>query len=162
MCSCRSYSCLSTSMSSPVPPSQTLGVLFFPLSPPSRKGATHNQRVLAPQLASQGWATTQNWAEASQLLLENQLVSSPSSPIPAKTQKPLSSPSPIPLTPLNPNSPFDFSQILFLFFFLIRLYFPFWIYFYFYFFLKKGICTHLIYLFIPPFIIYLFPPFSFY
>jgi hypothetical protein len=37
---------------SPVPPSQTLGVLFFPLSPPSRKGATHNQRVLAPQLAS--------------------------------------------------------------------------------------------------------------
>jgi hypothetical protein len=38
--------------SSPVPPSQTLGVLFFPLSPPSRKGATHNQKVLAPQLAS--------------------------------------------------------------------------------------------------------------
>jgi hypothetical protein len=30
----------------------TLGVLFFPLSPPSRKGATHNQKVLAPQLAS--------------------------------------------------------------------------------------------------------------
>jgi hypothetical protein len=30
----------------------TLGVLFFPLSPPSRKGATHNQKILAPQLAS--------------------------------------------------------------------------------------------------------------
>ena len=30
----------------------TLGVLFFPLSPPSHKGATHNQKVLAPQLAS--------------------------------------------------------------------------------------------------------------
>jgi hypothetical protein len=29
-----------------------LGVLFFPLSPPSRKGATHNQKILAPQLAS--------------------------------------------------------------------------------------------------------------
>jgi hypothetical protein len=45
-------SCLPTSLSSPVPPSQTLGVLFFPLSPPSRKGATHNQKILAPQLAS--------------------------------------------------------------------------------------------------------------
>ena len=51
-CSCRSCSCLPTSTSSPVPPSQTLGVLFFPLSPPSRKGATHNQKILAPQLAS--------------------------------------------------------------------------------------------------------------
>ena len=30
----------------------TLVVLFFPLSPPSRKGATHNQKILAPQLAS--------------------------------------------------------------------------------------------------------------
>jgi hypothetical protein len=30
----------------------TLGVLFFPLSPPSCKGATHNQKSLAPQLAS--------------------------------------------------------------------------------------------------------------
>jgi hypothetical protein len=44
-CSCRSCSCLPTSTSSSVPPSQTLGVLFFPLSPPSRKGDTHNQRV---------------------------------------------------------------------------------------------------------------------
>ena len=43
---------LPTSMSPPVPPSQTLGVLSFPLSPPSRKGATHNQKILAPQLAS--------------------------------------------------------------------------------------------------------------
>jgi len=48
-CSC---SCLPTATNSPVPPSQTLGVLFFPLSPPSRKGATHNQKILAPQLAS--------------------------------------------------------------------------------------------------------------
>ena len=30
----------------------TLGVLFFLRSPPSRKGATHNQKFLAPQLAS--------------------------------------------------------------------------------------------------------------
>ena len=30
----------------------TLGVLFFPLSPLSRKGATHNQKILAPHLAS--------------------------------------------------------------------------------------------------------------
>jgi len=36
----------------PVPPSQTLGVLFFPHSPPSHKEATHNQKILAPQLAS--------------------------------------------------------------------------------------------------------------
>jgi hypothetical protein len=36
-----------------------LGVLFFPLSPPSRKGATHkNQKSIAPKLASQGRAST--------------------------------------------------------------------------------------------------------
>ena len=58
-CSCRSRSCLPTSMSSPVPPSQTLGVLFFPLSPPSHKGATHNQRVTSSSARLQGWATTQ-------------------------------------------------------------------------------------------------------
>jgi hypothetical protein len=51
-CSCSKLLLLADLKSSPVPPSQTLGVLFFPLSPPSRKGATHNQKVLAPQLAS--------------------------------------------------------------------------------------------------------------
>jgi hypothetical protein len=34
-----------TKESSPVPPSQTLGVLFFPLSPPSRKGATQAPEI---------------------------------------------------------------------------------------------------------------------
>jgi hypothetical protein len=34
-----------TKESSPVPPSQTLGVLFFPLSPPSRKGATQEPEI---------------------------------------------------------------------------------------------------------------------
>jgi hypothetical protein len=38
---------------SPVPPSQSLGVLCFPLSPPSRKGATQDPEIrLASQLAS--------------------------------------------------------------------------------------------------------------
>jgi len=50
-CSC---SCLPTTTNSPVPPSQTLGVLFFPLSPPSRKGATHNQRVSSSSARLQG------------------------------------------------------------------------------------------------------------
>jgi hypothetical protein len=50
---CRSRS--PTVETSPVPPSQSLGVLCFPLSPPSRKGATQIQKVsLASQLASQG------------------------------------------------------------------------------------------------------------
>jgi hypothetical protein len=34
-----------TTESSPVPPSQTLGVLCFPLSPPSRKGATQEPEI---------------------------------------------------------------------------------------------------------------------
>jgi hypothetical protein len=38
---------------SPVPPSQTRGVLCFPLRPPSRKGATQEpEKSLASQLAS--------------------------------------------------------------------------------------------------------------
>ena len=37
---CRS--CSPTVETSPVPPSQSLGVLCFPLSPSSRKGATHS------------------------------------------------------------------------------------------------------------------------
>ena len=37
-------SCLSTVETSPVPPSQSLGVLCFPLSPPSRKGATQDPK----------------------------------------------------------------------------------------------------------------------
>ena len=42
-----------TTESSPVPPSQMLGVLCFPLSPPSRKGATQEPEItLASQLAS--------------------------------------------------------------------------------------------------------------
>ena len=38
-------SCLPTIEGSPVPPSQTLGVLYFPLSPPSRKGATQEPEI---------------------------------------------------------------------------------------------------------------------
>jgi hypothetical protein len=40
---CRSR--LPTAKGSPVPPSQTLGVLCFPLSPPSRKGATQEPEI---------------------------------------------------------------------------------------------------------------------
>ena len=87
----------------------TLGVLFFPLSPPSCKGATHNQRVLAPQLASKAelplticWGFPTPTRKSVSLLFS--AIAFQSQP---KTQKrPLSSPSPIPLTPQNPNSPF--------------------------------------------------------
>ena len=49
----RAVSRLSTVEISPVPPSQMLGVLCFPLSPPSRKGATQELDIrLASQLAS--------------------------------------------------------------------------------------------------------------
>jgi hypothetical protein len=41
----RAASRLPTVESSPVPPSQMLGVLCFPLSPPSRKGATQEPEI---------------------------------------------------------------------------------------------------------------------
>jgi hypothetical protein len=41
----RAASRFPTVESSPVPPSQTLGVLFSPLSPPSRKGATQEPEI---------------------------------------------------------------------------------------------------------------------
>jgi hypothetical protein len=72
--SCSSCSCFPTSMSSPVPPSQTLGVLFFPLSPPSRKGVTHNQRVTSILSSPPRRSYHSSCAEASQLLLANQSV----------------------------------------------------------------------------------------
>jgi hypothetical protein len=87
-CSCSKLLLLADLKSSPVPPSQTLGVLFFPLSPPSRKGATHNQKVLAPQLASKAELPL-TYAEDSQLLPVNQSVSPllHSPPISAKEKK---------------------------------------------------------------------------
>jgi hypothetical protein len=59
---CRSR--LPTAECSPVPPSQTLGVLCFPLSPPSRKGATQEpEKSLASQLASTAELPLKNTAE---------------------------------------------------------------------------------------------------
>jgi hypothetical protein len=119
-CSCCSCSRLPTATNSPVPPSQTLGVLFFPLSPPSRKGATHNQKILAPQLASKAELPLTN-AEASQLLPVNQSVLPlcSRSPISAKTpkakkskKKPLLFLSFFLLTPQNPNPPLTFPPFL--------------------------------------------------
>ena len=53
------HSCSPTVETTPVPPSQSLGVLYFPLSPPSRKGATHSPDSI-PSFPSRlhGLATT--------------------------------------------------------------------------------------------------------
>jgi hypothetical protein len=57
----------------PVPPSQSLGVLCFPLSPPIHKGATHYPYgTSSSQLASQGRATTPIQAEKTQIPTSNQ------------------------------------------------------------------------------------------
>jgi hypothetical protein len=53
-----------------------LGVLYFPLSPPSRKGATHYpDGTSSSQLASQGRATTPIRAGKSQLLTSKSVKS---------------------------------------------------------------------------------------
>ena len=107
-CSCSKLLLLADLKRSPVPPSQTLGVLFFPLSPPSRKGATHNQKSLAPQLASKAELPL-----TYELRLPNsyqKISQSPllhSHPISPKNQKiPFLFLSSIPLTAQNPNSLF--------------------------------------------------------
>ena len=67
---------LPTIRNSPVPRSQMLGVLSFPLSPPSPKGATHNlDDILASQLASKVELPLKS-AENPQLLQEISPVSS--------------------------------------------------------------------------------------
>jgi hypothetical protein len=140
--------CLLTSTSSPVPPSQTLGVLFFPLSPPSRKGATHNQRVTSSSARLPGLSYhSKRCAEASQLLLENQSVSFFSIAIQSPKKIPFLFLSPLPLSPQTlipsflgfpPFTLFFLLSSLFLFS-LIRLCISFFFFFFFSFFQKsKG------------------------
>jgi len=106
-------------------PSQTLGVLSFPLSPPSCKEATHNQRVTSSSARLQGWATTQIVLRLpnSYQKISQSLFSSRCHPISAKNP-PFSFPLSHPFFPSNPNSPFylgfpPFSLLTFLIFFLV-------------------------------------------
>ena len=122
---CCSRFCLPTSTSSPVPPSQMLGVLFFPLSTPSRKGATHNQRVTSSSARLPGLSYhSKKCAEASQLQLENQSVSFFSIAIQSPKKSPFLFLSPLHLSPQTlilfslRFSP-SFSLLTFLIFFLV-------------------------------------------
>jgi len=59
-------------------PHSTLGVILFPLSPPSYEGTTHiNQRKDSSQLASQGRATTLYLSWISQLPKEKSVKKNP-------------------------------------------------------------------------------------
>ena len=122
---------------SPVPPSQTLGVLFFPLSPPSRKGATHNQRGTSSSARLQGWATTHIcWGFPTPTKKSVSLYSlSITIPISAK-KVPFFPPPPFLYPDSNPNSCFYlgfpppfFSFDFLIFFFLVYLVYIFHFYF---------------------------------